>query len=327
MAVLRRTLFAPVRRPVAAAAIGAQANVIVSCHPLTGWAAIQAARCDPGGHVPVVSVVTDLAAIHTSWRHPRPDLVTVPSAQALQLFTSGRDGCIYTGLPVDARARSGPLPPEEKAAVRRSLGLRETGCVVLLSGGGEGCGGLARRSAAILRRFPDIQVVAACGRNDRLRRRLTALASRAGDRLTVIGFTANFTDWLHCADLVVTKAGPGMIAEAACCGTPLLLASHLPGQERRNTELVEQAGAGRRVRSVRRLLRELARLRSDPVGLAAMQAGCRRLARPGAADHVARLIGELAGLAPPRTHEVATAAPPEAVGQLTGATASGQVAR
>ena len=53
-------------------------------------------------------------------------------------------------------------------------------------------------------------------------------------------------------DLVITKAGPATIAEATCCGTPLLLTSHLPGQEKGNTEFVTGAGAGRRVRGVRR---------------------------------------------------------------------------
>ena len=74
--------------------------------------------------------------------------------------------------------------------------------------------------------------MAICGRNLRLQRRLTRLAARTGGRLTVLGFVDNMSDWLRCADVVIAKAGPGTIAEAACCGVPLLLTSHLPGQER-----------------------------------------------------------------------------------------------
>jgi 1,2-diacylglycerol 3-beta-galactosyltransferase len=299
MAVLWRTAFAFVRRPVAAAAAAGRPAVIVSCHPLTGRAALQAA----GTGVPVLTVVTDLAAVHASWRYPQPGLIAVPSGDALARCAStagilaGR--CLHTGLPVDGRARSGPLTPAARAALRRSLGLPPEDFVVLVTGGGEGCGGLARRTAAILRAFGDIHVVAACGRNERLRRRLSGLAGRAGGRLTVLGFTRGFTDWLHCADVVMTKAGPGIIAEAACCGTPLLLTSHLPGQERGNARLVTRAGAGRRVRSGRGLTRELARLRRDPAAMAALRDGCRRLARPDAAPQVAELIGELAGLGLP----------------------------
>ena len=86
--------------------------------------------------------------------------------------------------------------------------------------------------------------MAICGRNLRLKRRLDRLAAGYGDRLTVIGFADNMADWLRCADLVVTKAGPGTIAEAACCAAPLLLTSHLPGQEKGNTRVVAGAAAG-----------------------------------------------------------------------------------
>src|SRR5581483_8345741 len=143
--------------------------------------------------------------------------------------------------------------------LRRSLGLSEQRLTVVLTGGGEGCGGIGRRAVAMLRRFGDVDVVAVCGRNQRLKSRLARLAPRYGGRLIVHGFTHEMAGLLRCADLVVTKAGPGTIAEAACCGAPLLLTSHLPGQERGNTEFVTAAGAGRRVRGVRRLLAEVGR--------------------------------------------------------------------
>jgi 1,2-diacylglycerol 3-beta-galactosyltransferase len=298
MAVLWRTAFALARRPAAAAAASCRPCVIVSCHPLTSRAAIQAAAWPgPPGHVPVLTLVTDLAAVHASWRYPSADLVAVPSDPAwARCRAAGDADCVQTGLPAGIRAQSGPLQPAGLSALRRSVGLGERDFVVLLGGGGEGCGGLARRTVAVLRRFSDVHVVTACGRNSRLRRRLTKVADCAGGRLTVLGFTDDFTDWLHCADIVVTKAGPGIIAEAACSGKPLLLTSHLPGQERGNTGLVVRAGAGRRARGIRGLLRELALLRYDPAALQAMQAGSRRLARPDAAGEVAALIATLAGL-------------------------------
>jgi 1,2-diacylglycerol 3-beta-galactosyltransferase len=298
MSLLWRTAFAPVAGAVRAAVAASRPDVIVSCHPLTGRAALLAAGRS-ADRLPVVTVVTDLAATHTSWRYPPGDVLALPSAQAMSECVAGGippERCTQAGLPVDARAQAGPLTERGRAALRRSLGLGERDFVVLLAGGGEGCGGLARRTAAILRRRDDVRVVTACGRNERLRRRLAALSGRAGGRLTVLGFSQNFTDWLRCADVVVTKAGPGIIAEAACCATPLLLTSHLPGQERGNAPLVVRAGAGRRARGARGMLREVARLRADPDLLAAMRAGCQTLARPAAAAQIAALV---AGLAAP----------------------------
>ena len=186
------------------------------------------------------------AWIWSSHRLPRPGRPPGPAA----------------GLPVTREFWSGPLRPGERAVLRRSLGLSEDEFLVLLAGGGEGSGGIARRAAAILRWFADVDVVAVCGRNTRLKRRLDRLAARSGGRLTVTGFTRSMADLLRCCDLVVTKAGPGTIAEAACCGAPMLLTSHLPGQETGNAELVTAAGAGQRLPGIRQLVTEIGRLRA-----------------------------------------------------------------
>lgn len=296
MALLWRTAFRFANRVVARQVDVSRPAVIVSCHPLTGRAAVLAARRGVAAGVPTVTVVTDLAAMHASWRYPLTSRLAVASPQALATcLASGVPSarCTETGLPVEARALGGALRLDERARLRSSLGLREPPFVVLLAGGGEGCGGLARQTAAILRTFPEVHVVTACGRNDGLRRRLEREAAGFSGRLTVLGFVGNFIDWIRCADIVVTKPGPGIIAEAACCGTPLLLTSHLPGQERGNAALAARAGAGRRVHGIRRMLRELALLQEDPAALAAMREGCLALARPGAAAEVADIIAGL----------------------------------
>jgi len=276
MRLLRRALLRFAERPVADAVRDVRPAAIVSFHPLTGTAAARARA----GTTPVITVVTDLARTHASWRHTEPDLLI------------GRPASI-SGPPVTREYWAGPLAPPGRMILRRSLGLSETRFLVLLTGGGEGSGGLARRTAAILRRFDDVDVVAVCGRNRRLKHRLDALAARSGSRLTVTGFTAGMSALLRCCDLVVTKAGPGTIAEAACCGTPMLLTAHVPGQEAGNAELVTRPGAGRRALSVRRLLTEIERLREDQAGLAAMRAASARLGQPDAALVVAGLIANL----------------------------------
>lgn len=297
MALLWRTAFRCANRVVAAQVDATRPMVIVSCHPLTGRAAVLASRRGLAASVPTVTVVTDLAEVHASWRYPLTSRLAVASPQARAACLARGvppAQCAETGLPVAARALAAAPHLHERATLRRSLGLGERDFVVLLAGGGEGCGGLARRTAAILRNFPDVHLVTACGRNDRLRLRLAQEAATSGGRLTVLGFVGNFTDWILCADVVVTKAGPGVIAEAACCGTPLLLTSHLPGQERGNAAIVARAGAGRSAHGSRAMLRELAMLRGNPAALAAMRAGCVSLARPRAAAEIADIIAGLA---------------------------------
>ena len=321
MGLLRRTLLQLADRPAADAARTHRPVAIVSFHPLTGMAAVSAKdQSAPGAAV--VTVVTDLATMHAAWRYADADLIIAPSgAVSGRRIPQRPDGGLITaplgavsgrrspqrpsgsrwvsaGSPVTREFWAGPLQPDERAILRRSLGIGEDRFLVLLTGGGEGSGGIARRAVAILRRCDDVDVVAVCGHNLRLKRRLDRLATRSGGRLTVTSFVRNMADWLRCADLVVTKAGPGTIAEATCCGVPLLLTSHVPGQEKGNTEFVTGADAGRHVPSVRRLVTEIGRLRNDRAAVDMMRAASARLGRPTATAHIAELIADLIPAAP-----------------------------
>jgi UDP-N-acetylglucosamine:LPS N-acetylglucosamine transferase len=88
----------------------------------------------------------------------------------------------------------------------------------------------------------------------------------------------------------VSKAGPGTIAEAACCGVPILLMSRLPGQERGGVQRVTDAGAGRYLPRTRRLAAAIGQLKEHPADLARMRAASARLARPDAADRLAAML-------------------------------------
>jgi 1,2-diacylglycerol 3-beta-galactosyltransferase len=312
MGLLGRTLLQLADRPAADAARAHRPVAIVSFHPLTGMAAVSAKdQSAPGAAV--VTVVTDLATMHAAWRYAGADLIIAPlgavsghgypqrpgggaplgavSGRRYPEHPGGR--WASAGSPVTREFWAGPLQPDERAILRRSLGVGENRFLVLLTGGGEGSGGIARRAGAILRRFDDVDVVAVCGHNLRLKRRLDRLAARSGGRLTVTGFVRNMADWLRCCDLVVSKAGPGTIAEATCCGVPLLLTSHLPGQEKGNTEFVTGADAGHHVPGIRRLIAEIDRLRDNRAAVDAMRAASARLGRPAAAAHIAELIADL----------------------------------
>lgn len=301
MHVVRRTLLALAERPTVAAVARHKPAAVVSFHPLLCATAVTAARraSHPGPAPPVVTVVTDLVTTHVAWRYPDVDRVVAPSAAVRWRYhLDGMESrrCVEIGLPVGGAFEGGPPLPAERAALRRCLGVSERRFLVVMAGGGEGTGGIARRAAAIVRRLPDVDVVVICGRNRRLRARL---ARRAGPRLRVHGFVDNMADWLRAADIVVTKAGPGMIAEATCVGAPLVLVSHLPGQEDGNVELVVGAGAGCHAPSVARLVRQLDRLHRDPAALDAMRAASARLGRPDAAGGIAALLADMVGVETP----------------------------
>jgi 1,2-diacylglycerol 3-beta-galactosyltransferase len=299
-ALLQRTLLRLADRPVVHAVQQVNPAAIVSFHPLTTAAAVRAART-ADGTVPVVTVVTDLITVHTGWYHAGPDHIVVPSAavrSSCHLAGVPRERCSEIGLPVSSRFCGRRLHPTQRSALKKALGLDEGRFLVVVTGGGEGSGGIAKRAAALLDTFDDVQVVAICGRNRRLQQSLRSLANVAEGRLVVKGFVADMADWLRCADAVVTKAGPGTIAEATCCGAPLVITTHLPGQEKGNTELVVGAGAARHAPGIRDLLDIIGELRHQPAALEAMRQASANLGRPAAADEIAAVVARVSDPTP-----------------------------
>jgi 1,2-diacylglycerol 3-beta-galactosyltransferase len=293
----RHTLMGAVYGSVARAIQACEPALIVVFHPMTTDPAVRA-RNRGDVHAQVVTVITDLVTAHLSWRDAPVDRVVVPSAAVADSFA--RDGVpperyVPLGLPVAAEFCRPRLNEAEREDLKRELGVRGK-FLVVLTGGAEGSGGLHRRATAILRHTEDVDVAVICGRNRSLQRRLGKLAERTGDgRLTVHGFIDNMADWLRCADVVVGKAGPGTIAEATCCGVPLVLTSYVRGQEKGNIKFVTDAGAGLYVPRPRQLAAEIVRLRRDPAALQAMRDASAGAGRPGAATDIARLIADLVG--------------------------------
>jgi 1,2-diacylglycerol 3-beta-galactosyltransferase len=307
VAALRATALRLVEPGLAEIVDALSPGAVVSFHPLLNHAAARVLRRRQGARIPLVTVITDLVDVHRAWICGDADAIVTPSAAALDRIRAAgihADRCFDLGLPVDASFTDGAAPGSvERRALRRRLGLDPARRTVLLTGGGEGSGGLLRRARALAGAGLDIQVVVVCGRNAAVRARLDGLQPTPPTLLHVEGFVANMADWMRASDLLVTKAGPATIAEALCAGVPLLLTSHLPGQERGNVAHVVALGAGRHVPGDRALVDTVSELvRPGSAGLLAMREALARIGRPNASAATARLVTllcEHAGAAPP----------------------------
>jgi 1,2-diacylglycerol 3-beta-galactosyltransferase len=270
-------------------------SLVVSFHPLLNHVAWRALRRVPGPRIPLATVITDLVDVHAAWTCADVDAVVTSSPGGLD--RARRAGvpahrCFDLGLPVDDSFASPAPAGSALRSLRMRLGLDPSRFAVVLSGGGEGSGGLAPRASALLDAGLDVDVVVICGRNARALAQLSAIDD---PRLRVLGFVDNMSDWLRACDLLITKAGPGTIAEALCSRAPLLLTSYLPGQERGNVDMVVDTGAGRyvpRIADMVDAVRELSASGSSSLG--AMREALRHAARPQATAQIAELVARLA---------------------------------
>lgn len=57
-------------------------------------------------------------------------------------------------------------------------------------------------------------------------------------QITIKGFVDNMPEWMTASDMIISKAGPGTIAESLICGLPVLLNGFVPCQEEGNVPFV-----------------------------------------------------------------------------------------
>jgi 1,2-diacylglycerol 3-beta-galactosyltransferase len=224
--------------------IGYQPDVIVSVHPLLNHAALRARDDAQMQHVPIVTVITDLGKVHESWLVPNADAIVVPAREVYQRALSR--GVSHARLHLLGH----PIHPKfddvtgSKAELRAQLNLPAGAPVVMLMAGGEGGGKLLSTTLALARARLPIELIVVCGRNEHLEQKLSELAPTLPTPLHVLGFTNKIPEYFRAVDLLVTKAGPGTLAEANAAQLPVVVYDYVPGQERGNVNFVRDNGLG-----------------------------------------------------------------------------------
>ncbi len=240
---------------------------------------------------PVVAIVTDFA-VHGFWVHQNIDRYVVANASLSDALTGRGVACeriSVTGIPVRPEFAPGS---ESRAALRERLDLPADHNVALLMGGGLGIAPLARMLSALSSVRAPLAAVVIAGRNSRIERRLMRAAEGVAYPVRALRFVENVYDYMHAADVLVTKPGGLSTAEALVAQVPMVLCKPLPGQEERNARVLVDAGAALRTRRIEELPAAIEAALSDPMR-ASLVTAARRLGRPDAARDAAAMIAAL----------------------------------
>jgi UDP-N-acetylglucosamine:LPS N-acetylglucosamine transferase len=255
-------------------------DVVVSVYPIT-TEVLGGLRRSGRLHVPVVAAITDLAMMHY-WAAPGVDLHIVTHPESIEEVReiAGMGSAIEA---VHGLTRPEFVEPCDPAAARAALGLPADGKVVLVSGGGWGVGDLESAVDVALRL--DVAVVAClCGRNDELRDRLSSRYS-GEQRVRMVGFTEQMSEWLAAADALVHSTGGLTVLEAYVRGCPTISYGWGRGHIRANNAAFRRYGIAVVVDSSRELEKALAgALTSRPAP------GLALAALPSAASLVLNLV-------------------------------------
>jgi processive 1,2-diacylglycerol beta-glucosyltransferase len=241
---------------------------------------------------PVVGIVTDFA-VHAFWMHDNVDGYAVATdAMRKTMIARGipAERVRVTGIPVQPRFAQ---RPESRDELRRGLGLPLDRQVVLMMGGGLGLGPLEKMMRALEGAPVPVCAVVIAGRNKRLEARVLEAAHGIGYPLRVVRFVDNVDEYMHAADLLLTKPGGLTAAEALVAGIPMILFKPLPGQEERNVRYLTEQHAAVRARTSKDLGRVVRELLGDASRRERMSLAIQEIAKPRAADDVAALIESL----------------------------------
>ncbi|PHU08802.1 putative monogalactosyldiacylglycerol synthase, chloroplastic [Capsicum chinense] len=302
--VVHQTNFAAtstfIAREVAKGLMKYQPDIIISVHPLMQHVPLRILR-SKGLLKKIIftTVVTDLSTCHPTWFHKLVTRCYSPSEEvakrALKAGLNPSQIKVY-GLPVRPSFVK-PVPP--KVELRKELGMEHHLPAVLLMGGGEGMGPIEATARALGDALYDEtigepigQVLVICGRNKKLFNRLNSVHWKVP--VQVKGFVTKMEECMGACDCIITKAGPGTIAEAMIRGLPIILNGYIAGQEAGNVPYVIENGCGKYSKSPKKIANIVAQWfgpRQDELRM--MSQNALRLARPDAVFKIVHDMHEL----------------------------------
>ena len=146
------------------------------------------------------------------------------------------DQIVQYGLPIRRGFWASTMNQQttDSKTLRTELGLDPDLPTVLVVGGGDGMGGIVDIARSLGSKLGEssssdaqYQMVVVCGNNQKAKEALQKDRWGAGVEVQVQGFVNNMDEFMRASDTLVTKAGPGTIAEASICGLPCMLFSYL----------------------------------------------------------------------------------------------------
>lgn len=223
------------------------------------------------------------------WAQPEVDLfLSHPGEVAAQIRS--------LGVPAEKVGECGVLvdpafvPSRDRPALRARLGHEPDLPAFLVNFGGSGKG-KQREVVSELRQVQQpFQVVFIARRDESLRQELLRLTVGMA-HVQVLGWVDNMPEWMAAADLLISRAGGGIVSESLNSGLPMLVFDAPPGNERRFCRMIEETWhTGYWVKRPRELSARIRHLLRQPQELAQLRTNALRHGYPEAARIAAEAV-------------------------------------
>ncbi len=258
-------------------------DVIICTHIFAAQVINELKRRDRLCEVPTIGIVTDYT-IHPFWEDVTYiEYIDIASElltqRALMKGISEKRLCSF-GIPVQKKFSN----KHSKLDARKEIGLNATTPTILVMAGSMGYGNMPEIISGIHRFDENCQILAVCGNNKKLFKKLE---NHASNNVKVYSFTDKVNIMMDAADCIVTKPGGLTTSEAMAKKLPMILVNPIPGQEDRNLEFFLNNGVALSVTKTFTIEEALYFMFRDKDRLELMEHQINKLAKPNAASDIA----------------------------------------
>lgn len=173
--------------------------------------------------IPFYTVVADLGKPHRIWFDKSADKIIVPTSEMA-------DWAKNKFLLNPNRIKAVSFPVRNGFTQVKKISLTDQ---ILILGAGLKTSRVKEWISQIKKELPKKKIAVVCGQNIALKMSLSNI-----DGIQSFGFIKNLDDILKNSDLVISKAGPGAIMEAASLKKPIIITTYVGMQEKGNVDFV-----------------------------------------------------------------------------------------
>jgi Glycosyltransferase family 28 C-terminal domain len=152
--------------------------------------------------------------------------------------------------------------PELIDKFRKTIHLQSESKTIMILGGGEGLPNGVSVLRELLKLTTSLNIIVICGRNTKFKNLCDSLAITTSHchNIHIYGFINTVYELMTLSDVIITKAGPGAILEAAALGKYLLISYAIAPQELGNVDFVVEKGLGEYIPNAKLIVARLVQL-------------------------------------------------------------------
>ena len=277
-------------------------DVIISCHPFAGGI-LGYMKEQQGCTIPLISIVTDFLP-HRTYISGGIDAYITASAKAKEILVDeyeiAPDKVFDYGHPVFDKFYENHGRSREE--VLDELGFSRDKRTVLVMAGSFGVSDILEIYENLLEIEQDYQIIVITGKNKELYDAFEELISSQDDIVTrdepeltrLFYFINNVDDYMHAADLIITKPGGLTTSESIACALPMVVFKAYPGQEEQNAALLVENDIGVILENSADTAKTVGELIADSNRLTKMRESCRKYVRKNSCKNIYELAKKLA---------------------------------